>query len=61
MKWHPTKEQAFTSSGLSEDKRIAFYSGWYAAGNAIDEGEDSDWLSERLKANDFIPLEEDEE
>ena len=54
MKNHPTKEEAFTSSGLPENQRTAFYSGWYAAGSAINEGEDSDWLNERLRENDFL-------
>ena len=54
MKWHPTKEQAFERRHLPENQREAFYAGWYAAGDAINEGEDSDWLSDRLKANDFI-------
>jgi hypothetical protein len=54
MKWHQTKEQAFTASGLHDSQRAAFYKGWYAAGHAINEGEDSAWLSERLKADDFM-------
>lgn len=58
MKSHATKEQCFAGSGLSEDKRAAFYAGWYAAGNEINQGEDSDWLSESLKANDFLEPDE---
>lgn len=54
MKRHRTKEQAFAISKLHESQRGAFYAGWYAAGSAINEGEDSDWLSERLTANDFM-------
>ena len=54
MKAHDTKEDAFIKSGLPDDMREAFYSGWYAAGAAINEGEDSDWLNERLYKNDFL-------
>lgn len=56
MKWHLTKEQSFDRANLPENMRTAFYTGWYAAGDEINNGEDSDWLSERLRANDFIAL-----
>jgi hypothetical protein len=58
MKTHRTKEQRFEQLGLSEEMRSAFYQGWYAAGNEINEGEDSDWLQERLYENDFLESEE---
>lgn len=54
MKSHRTKEQCFAASELPEKMREAFYKGWYAAGNEINEGEDSDWLQERLYAEDFL-------
>lgn len=55
MKSHRTKEQRFDLSKLPENMRDAFYAGWYAAGSEINEGEDSDWLQERLYAEDFLP------
>ena len=62
MKSHATKEQCFASSGLPESERAAFYMGWYAAGNQINEGEDSDYLQERLIENDFLhPVDSEED
>lgn len=54
MKSHDTKEQRFFRTGLPESERAAFYLGWYAAGNEINEGEDNDDFQERLIANDFL-------
>ena len=54
MKWHNNKEQSFEKSGLPENLREAFYAGWYSAGNEINQGEDSDYLQERLLENDFL-------
>lgn len=54
MKSHATKEQRFAASGLPESERAAFYIGWYACGNEINQGEDSDWFQERLIAHDFL-------
>ena len=62
MKSHRNKEECFKASRLPENQRSAFYAGWYAAGNEINEGEDSDWLNERLRDNDFLePLGDDED
>ncbi len=49
-----SKEQCFESYDLPEEKREAFYAGWYAAGAQINEGEDSDDLQLRLEAFDFL-------
>jgi hypothetical protein len=58
MKLHLTKEQCFKNfmkrNKDGESQRAAFYAGWYSAGSQINEGEDSDWLSESLHENDFI-------
>lgn len=59
MKSHKTKEERFEifMNGVNQDRitlRDAFYAGWYAAGSEINEGEDSDWLSESLHSEDFI-------
>jgi hypothetical protein len=59
MKSHKTKEQRFNNSGLPEASRKTFYAGWYAAGTEINEGEDSDWLQERLYAGDFLKVDGD--
>lgn len=54
MKTHLNKEESFFQSNLPEALRPAFYAGWYACGHEINEGEDSDWLQERLKEEDFL-------
>ena len=59
MKFHKTKEACFASSKLPEEMRKSFYRGWYAAGTQINEGEDSDWLQERLYKEDFLKRDDD--
>lgn len=54
MKSHLTKEQCFKKSKVPLDQKEAFFMGWYACGNEINQGEDSDWLQERLYAEDFL-------
>ena len=54
MKSHRTKEKSFECSGLDPKHKDAFFAGWYAAGNEINQGEDSDWLQESLYENDFL-------
>jgi len=54
MKSHSTKEEAFLFSNLPEKLRAAFYLGWYACGNEINQCEDSDALNEVLLSEDFM-------
>lgn len=54
MKSHATKEQRFAASGLPESDRAAFYLGWYACGDEINQGEDYDLFEERLREHDFL-------
>lgn len=54
MKSHATKEQRFARTGLPESDRAAFYLGWYACGDEINQGEDYDLFEERLIENDFL-------
>lgn len=61
MKTHRTKEKRFAVSGLPESERAAFYLGWYACGDEINEGEDYDDFQERLYENDFLHREDKSE
>ena len=66
MKFHLNKEQCYenflarTKTPRSEASYAAFVAGWYAAGTQINEGEDSDWLQERLYEEDFLEKEAEE-
>jgi len=61
MKSHRTKEESFKCSGLDPKHKDVFFAGWYAAGNEINQGEDSDWLQERLYENDFLRKDDDDD
>jgi hypothetical protein len=63
MKSHATKEECFDYLSLPKSVRAVFYMGWYAAGNQINNGLDSDDVHEQLEENDFLghaKLEENE-
>lgn len=57
MKSHRNKEQCFKDSGLPARFQHAFYKGWYACGNQINEAEDYDDFQERLYEHDFLEKE----
>ena len=66
MKWHLNKDQCYdnflarTKTPPSEASYSSFVAGWYSCGTQINQGEDSDWLQERLKAEDFLEPDEEE-
>lgn len=61
MKSHRTLEQCFELSKLPETHRKAFEQGWYCCANEINQGEDSDWLQERLYAEGFLLKEKEDD
>jgi hypothetical protein len=60
MKYHKTLDQCFKDSNLPKSQRAAFEQGWYCCASEINNGEDSDWLQERLYAEGFLYKEEEE-